>query len=276
MPPRSRPRSCAARAGYRACPGVAGAGRGHGRPRRRLESGRKDELRIESRPEGGEVLGLYATRRRGSEARPYRTIVAGVDPLKGRCDCPDYLRNSLGLCKHILVVPSTRTAAGAAQPGDQGAATTGGDDLHRTALGPGSSLARHGRLARAGGLDWRQREGGAGYPGIAGATWFRPDRNGAGRSRRPIAMIRCVASSLSNPCSRSFPPARTAAHDRPPRPARPRARKAQAISRDDSLAVRAESRDEGTEVPAVPLPARRRQTVPRDGSTLAGRRYGRR
>src|SRR5208283_3832147 len=71
---------------------------------RRLESGHKDELRIESRPEGGKLLGLYATRRRGSEARPYRTIVAGVDPLKGRCDCPDYLRNSLGLCKHILVV----------------------------------------------------------------------------------------------------------------------------------------------------------------------------
>src|SRR5271165_7502274 len=71
---------------------------------RRLESGRKDELRIESRPEGGKVLGLYATRRRGSEARPYRTIVLGVDPLQGRCDCPDYLRNSLGLCKHLLAV----------------------------------------------------------------------------------------------------------------------------------------------------------------------------
>ncbi len=71
---------------------------------RRLESGRKDELRIESRPEGDKLLGLYATRRRGSEARPYRTIVSGVDPIRGRCDCPDYLRNSLALCKHILVV----------------------------------------------------------------------------------------------------------------------------------------------------------------------------
>ena len=47
---------------------------------RRLESARKDQLRIERRPEKGKVLGLYATRRRGSEARPYRTIVSGVDP----------------------------------------------------------------------------------------------------------------------------------------------------------------------------------------------------
>jgi superfamily II DNA or RNA helicase len=71
---------------------------------RRLESARKDGLRIESRPEQGRVLGLYGTRRRGSDARPYRTIVSGVDPLRGRCDCPDYIKNSLGLCKHVLVV----------------------------------------------------------------------------------------------------------------------------------------------------------------------------
>ncbi len=28
----------------------------------------------------------------------------GVDPIEGRCDCPDFLKNSLGVCKHILVV----------------------------------------------------------------------------------------------------------------------------------------------------------------------------
>ena len=37
---------------------------------RRLESGHKDELRIEARPEEGKLLGLYATRRRGSESGP--------------------------------------------------------------------------------------------------------------------------------------------------------------------------------------------------------------
>ncbi len=51
---------------------------------RRLDSGRKDELRIETRPEQGRVLGVYATRRRGSEARPYHTVVSGVDPIRGK------------------------------------------------------------------------------------------------------------------------------------------------------------------------------------------------
>jgi hypothetical protein len=71
---------------------------------RRLESIKKDELRVERRPGAGRVLGLYATRRRESEARPYQTMISGVDPIAGRCDCPDYMRNSLGLCKHMLTV----------------------------------------------------------------------------------------------------------------------------------------------------------------------------
>ncbi|HZW32110.1 MAG TPA: DEAD/DEAH box helicase, partial [Isosphaeraceae bacterium] len=71
---------------------------------RRVEAVHQDKLRIEARPADGRLLGLYATRRPGAGARPYRTLVQGVDPIRGRCDCPDYLRNSLGLCKHILTV----------------------------------------------------------------------------------------------------------------------------------------------------------------------------
>lgn len=71
---------------------------------RRLESSRKDELRLESRPEGGGMLGLYGTRRKGSASRPYHTVVSGVQPIAGSCDCPDFLKNSLGVCKHILAV----------------------------------------------------------------------------------------------------------------------------------------------------------------------------
>ena len=55
---------------------------------RRLESARKDELRIEARPEQGKLLGLYATRRRGSESRPYQTVVTGVDPIAGPLRLP--------------------------------------------------------------------------------------------------------------------------------------------------------------------------------------------
>jgi SNF2 family DNA or RNA helicase len=31
-------------------------------------------------------------------------VLQSVDPIRARCDCPDFLRNSLGLCKHVLVV----------------------------------------------------------------------------------------------------------------------------------------------------------------------------
>jgi len=71
---------------------------------RRLDSARKDALRIDARPEGGAVYGPYATRRRESGTRPYRTVLRGVDPIEAGCDCPDFLKNSLGVCKHALAV----------------------------------------------------------------------------------------------------------------------------------------------------------------------------
>ncbi len=71
---------------------------------RRLDASHEDRLRIETRPPDGRMLGLWATRRPGSGARPYRTVLVGIDPIGARCDCPDFLRNSLGLCKHALTV----------------------------------------------------------------------------------------------------------------------------------------------------------------------------
>ncbi|MBI4564501.1 MAG: DEAD/DEAH box helicase [Planctomycetes bacterium] len=71
---------------------------------RRLSFARKDQLTIADRPPGGRVLGFYATRRKGSTDRPYRTRLDGVDPPRGSCDCPDFLRSSLALCKHLLVI----------------------------------------------------------------------------------------------------------------------------------------------------------------------------
>src|SRR5947209_12936506 len=49
---------------------------------RRLESARRDELRIDARPEDGRVLGSYATRRRKSDVRPYSTVLYGIDPIE--------------------------------------------------------------------------------------------------------------------------------------------------------------------------------------------------
>ncbi len=71
---------------------------------RRLSFRRRDELVIASRPPNRAIFGLYGTRRSGSSARPYRTVLESADPLRGSCDCPDFLRSSLGLCKHLLAI----------------------------------------------------------------------------------------------------------------------------------------------------------------------------
>ena len=71
---------------------------------RRFAFGRADQLQIVARPPKGRRLGLYATRRPGSPARPYRTLLRRIEPFEGSCDCADFLRSSLGLCKHLLTV----------------------------------------------------------------------------------------------------------------------------------------------------------------------------
>lgn len=70
---------------------------------RRRDFARRDGLRIAVRPPNG-LLGLYGTQRTDSSARPYKTRLDSIVPPRGSCDCPDYLRASLGLCKHLLVV----------------------------------------------------------------------------------------------------------------------------------------------------------------------------
>src|SRR4051794_23317273 len=71
---------------------------------RRLESVKRDALRIDARPGEGHLLGPYVTKRRKTDVRPYATVVETVEPIGGSCDCPDFLKNSLGVCKHILTV----------------------------------------------------------------------------------------------------------------------------------------------------------------------------
>jgi SNF2-related domain/Helicase conserved C-terminal domain len=71
---------------------------------RRVDSVKKDGLGIGGRPSGGSPLGVYSTKRRGSGARPYSSAIFGVDPIEARCDCPDFLKNSLAICKHVLII----------------------------------------------------------------------------------------------------------------------------------------------------------------------------
>jgi hypothetical protein len=74
---------------------------------RRWAFAERDGLGVARRPDGGSVLGMYATGRRkgrAREKRPYATLLESLSPLVTSCDCPDFLRSSLGLCKHGLVV----------------------------------------------------------------------------------------------------------------------------------------------------------------------------
>jgi hypothetical protein len=80
---------------------------------RRLAFLERDELRVIARPKGG-VFGVYATGRPGARregARPWRTELESLDPLRGSCDCPDYVLGSLGACKHLLCVAATVLAS---------------------------------------------------------------------------------------------------------------------------------------------------------------------
>ncbi|MEW6071114.1 MAG: DEAD/DEAH box helicase [Planctomycetota bacterium] len=71
---------------------------------RRIGFARRDGLKVAERPGKGDPFGIWATEGTRHALRPYRTLLAGLDPLEAGCDCPDFRRGSLGLCKHVLVV----------------------------------------------------------------------------------------------------------------------------------------------------------------------------
>src|SRR6267142_1043582 len=49
--------------------------------------------------------GRYLLGRAGDErALPYDSRLSSLAPLLGSCDCLDFLRAALGLCKHVLAV----------------------------------------------------------------------------------------------------------------------------------------------------------------------------
>ncbi len=94
---------------------------------RRWTFAEREGLTVATRPGGDAVLGAYTTSRHGvrakrkgkgkdkgggrargrrfrGEARPYTTVLEDVRPIAASCDCPDFVRSSLGVCKHALVV----------------------------------------------------------------------------------------------------------------------------------------------------------------------------
>jgi superfamily II DNA or RNA helicase len=84
---------------------------------RRYGFAERDELRVDKRPANRALLGTYTTKSllatRRDKARPYATALLSIAPLQTSCSCPDFVRSSLGLCKHGLVVLERLEKAGA-------------------------------------------------------------------------------------------------------------------------------------------------------------------
>jgi len=115
---------------------------------RRLTAARRQRLRVSERPRGT-AFGRYVVRPKGMPARPYRTVLRGAFPVRGSCDCADYARGSLGLCKHLLVAlddlfdhPRRLAWARASGDGRPGRGAWLGWDPVCPLDGPGDWLAR--------------------------------------------------------------------------------------------------------------------------------------
>ena len=79
---------------------------------RRYAFAQRDGLRVAERPE--HTLGAYRTvstataKGKGDgKPRPYSTALYAITPLRMSCACADFVRSSLGLCKHCLIVLDT-------------------------------------------------------------------------------------------------------------------------------------------------------------------------
>jgi superfamily II DNA or RNA helicase len=71
---------------------------------RRLASAKTQELSISDRPTGGPFGNYFLSSPQIDGPLPYLVRLYGLSPLRARCDCMDFLRGALGLCKHVLAV----------------------------------------------------------------------------------------------------------------------------------------------------------------------------
>lgn len=115
---------------------------------RRWKFAERDALRVETRPRSG-IVGDYTTGRAGDKGRrgkrPYTTRLISLDPLRTSCSCADFLRSSLGVCKHGLCILQTIAASSTKVPRRSRAATTA----------PGTSSVGWEPISPARGIDDR-------------------------------------------------------------------------------------------------------------------------
>ena len=148
---------------------------------RRLRSARDRSMRVVEAPAGGSLLGLYRVRRADSTTE-HRTLLRSVAPPAGSCDCADYARSALGLCKHLLAALERAVRRRPVRQLRPGAGPWLEWDPVRPLSGAGDWLVRvrwhdgaHGGLrsvAAAAARRWFAREGGA----LSDAHGGRPER----------------------------------------------------------------------------------------------------
>ena len=108
---------------------------------RRQAAAARDALRVVHAP-GRSAAGLYTIAAKANR-RPYRTLLVSAAGLSGSCDCRDFVRNGLGLCKHLLVaLDHVHRKAGGILPPSPPATRRLVWDPVRPLLGKDDALAR--------------------------------------------------------------------------------------------------------------------------------------
>jgi superfamily II DNA or RNA helicase len=90
--------------------------------KRRFSFAQRDAVSIAARPAGRELLGTYRVARKRSrrdEHAGYDVALLQLEPLRVSCNCADFARSSLGLCKHALVVLAAVWREGSPRRGDR-------------------------------------------------------------------------------------------------------------------------------------------------------------
>ena len=110
---------------------------------RRWTAFRRDSLQIRERPPGKKIVGLYGVGRAESRSIRSRVLLASLEPLRSSCGCRDFVRGSLGICKHVFAVVDGWFRAGAPVPTAPGSIVPRLSwDPIRPLAGPGDWLDR--------------------------------------------------------------------------------------------------------------------------------------
>ena len=175
---------------------------------RRYSFARRDGLSLTTGLKRGAAAGTFRTRSKvdRSGTRPYDTELLGVAPLTISCSCLDYVRSSLGLCKHGLVALEALEVAGA---------------LERESTAPSRERARllwDSHQPLLGSVDRLERLRISGTrPGTPFSTWKdgRPPRRELHRPEQRLALVLALEKRILRGARRALERRESAASANP-------------------------------------------------------------